>query len=1383
MFPFGKRSVLRLAVELLLVCVLPVLGFAAGGSSADGNYSSMDAAALYLTASQIAAPSGADVIFLEDQERVSFDLEGKTVRTRYYLYKVLTQKGVADWSSITAGWEPWHEERPVLRARVITPDLVVHTLDTNTITDAPGKVEEDNMFDDRRVLRAPLPAIAPGALVEEELVSKESAPFLGGGTVDRFFFTWSVPIEHTRLILDAPSALPLRYDLRLLPNLNPLRTEADGRLRIVFENGHTDAVEDLDPDLPSDFPAYASVAYSTGVSWQHLAESYARIVDQQLATSDLKSLVSQTVAAHASRDQKISAILQYLDREVRFTGVEFGEAAVIPRPPNETLNRKYGDCKDKASLLVAMLRTANIPAYLALLNVGSRADVHVDLPGLGAFDHAIVFVPGSPDLWIDATDDYARLGELPDGDQGRLALIARRDSTSLTLTPVASSGENTVVEKREIILAENGPARIIETSLPQGSTESSYRRFYTDKESKKVRDGLTDYMKTQYLAEKLDRMDRSDPHDLSRPFELVLESDRAKRGGTDLDNAAAAIRLESIFSRLPAELRQRDQEEDKKVDKDSGQTPKKARTADYQLPQAFVTEWRYAITPPLGFRPKPLPQNVALSLGPAKLTEQFATGKDGTVQATIRFDTVKRRMSVAEGKELRDKLVQLLDAAPILIYFEPIGQALLAQGQVREALKSYRDLIALHPQEAVHHLQLAQAFLVAGLGEAARAEARTAVKLESNSALAEKTLAEILEYDSVGRKLRPGSDYAGAEAAYRAAIALDPGDKANIANLAVLLEYNRWGLRYGPGSRLKDALVEYRKLTTVEINEFEMRNNIPFALFYDGQFAEAQKSAEAVNPPPVSLLVACEAALNGSAAALTEARKRTGQDEEFKQVAKHAGDLLINLRRYSLGADLDEAGESGDGAATTAAFVSLYRKIVPFEQIKFSDDPAGIALRFEVLVSDPGLTIDQLHSVTSRNGSRILATTEALAELIADAKSTISQKARNDKFAEVGLDLSLARAQPKVQGNDATGYKVTLWPSASYKSVRYIVKEEGHYKILGTSQHRSAVALEVLDRVEANDLAGARVLLDWLREDTHVASGDDPLAGSAFPRLWTKGKLADAATIRIAAASLLAQNKITAPVATPILESAAKSATSEIQKGYIEIALIACYFSTDDYAKILPAFTNLATLYPESDTLFSGESFDLRALGRFDEANALAEQRLKTISADLLALRELAQNAQQQGDYGKARAAWLKIIDNGQAEPQDLNGSAWNALFTGKTGAADLETAIRAAQLSDKSPNVLHTLGCVYAEVGKTKESREVLVQAMDALDLDEPDDNYWYAFGRIAEQYGERAIAVADYSRVAKPKYALTIPSSSYRLAQMHLQAMQAEKGAITQR
>ena len=104
--------------------------------------------------------------------------------------------------------------------------------------------------------------------------------------------------------------------------------------------------------------------------------------------------------------------------------------------------------------MVAMLRVAGIPAYVALLNAGVRLDVPAELPGIGLFDHAIVYAPGTPDLWIDATDEYARLGQLPIADQGRLALVARPETTTLVRIPEASSQDNVLLEQREVDLSE-----------------------------------------------------------------------------------------------------------------------------------------------------------------------------------------------------------------------------------------------------------------------------------------------------------------------------------------------------------------------------------------------------------------------------------------------------------------------------------------------------------------------------------------------------------------------------------------------------------------------------------------------------------------------------------------------------------------------------------------------------------------------------------------------------------------------------------------------------------------------------------------------------------------------------------------------------------------
>ncbi|HUI39235.1 MAG TPA: tetratricopeptide repeat protein, partial [Candidatus Nitrosotalea sp.] len=799
--------------------------------------------------------------------------------------------------------------------------------------------------------------------------------------------------------------------------------------------------------------------------------------------------------------------------------------------------------------------------------------------------------------------------------------------------------------------------------------------------------------------------------------------------------------------------------------------------ADYQIAEPFVTEWQYTVFPPAGFQPKPLPKTNKRMLGPAELSEEYSADADGIVHARFQFRLEKRRLSVAEGAVMRDAVVQLREGQAVVLYFEPRGVALIHDGRVREALASYRQLIGQHPAEAVHHLRLANALLQAGMGEGARAEARAAVKLEPKSALAQNTLAQILQFDLVGRRLRPGSDYAGAEAAYRAAAALDTTDKSIPANLAILMEYDNWGLRYGPGAKLKDSISEYRGLSKQEMADYGLPNNLAFTEFYAGEFAEAKKDAEALNPVPLNLLIASIAGLEGAQAGLAEARKRSAGDEQFKEVVRSAGYMLVNLRKYPVAADLLDAGASGNNASKTAADAATYRMTTPHEKLAMADDPSGAALRLTLLEDDPNLTLAEMRPIASRNGQSAYCQQEVVDALAKQQMDIVRSKARDGEFAVVGVDVSLTRAQPSAQGTDATGYKVTLWPRASYKKSVYVVKEDGAYKVVGDSQMLNGIGLEILDRLAAHDLAGATTLLDWLREDVHLETGDDPLPRSAFPALWTRGRQSDENAMRIAAASLLVPAKSTAARGVELLESLKSKSVTDADITGEGLALIVGYHNLEDYAKAYAVGSELAQKYPESQRLFLLREYDLNSLGRSDEADRLADERLKRLPGDVYAMREKEWLAADRGDYALAHTLARQTVALETAEASDLNSVAWLALFTGKVEISDLDAGLKGAELSHNASYALHTLGCVYAEVGKTREAREVLLQAMDDLNLDAPNDNYWYAFGRIAEQYGEYATAIADYEHIGKPKYRVELGESSYLLAQARLKELRSRK------
>jgi transglutaminase-like putative cysteine protease len=1341
---------------------------------------SLDARTLHAAASAVAAPENASAAVLEDDEIYSFDEQGRSVHTAYVIYKVLTSKGAEGWDSASVYWEPWHQARPRIQVRVIAPDFSVHVLDQKQITEAPAHDGDYKSYSDAKTLRAPFPAIAPGVVVEEEFITTETVPFFAAGRTGRVYFgRQQVPVAHSMAVIDAPASINLRTSALNLEDVKPQRTEAAGRVTVVYEKGRLDGFDPSESNLPPDVSHFPIVAFSTGVSWQAMAREYSRIVDEHANQASVQSIVDGLVADKTSIAEKEAAIIEWVDREIRYTGIEFDEGAIVPHDPVEVLNHKYGDCKDKATLLVTMLRAAGIPAYVALLNAGSRLDVPTDLPGMGLFDHAIAYVPGkpglAPDLWIDATDPWARLGQLPASDQGRHALIARPETTALTLTPESSSKDNVLLEMRTFTLAENGPASIVEVTRPSGVFEGEFRSYYADKPDKDTREGLSNYVKSQYISEKLTKVDRTDPADLSKQFELTLGCEKAKRGYTDLASAVAAIRVESIFQNLPAELQRKDDADDKT--KDDADKSRKPRTADWQLDQSYTMEWRYRIVPPQGFVAKPLPKDTKIPIGPALLTEEFSTDKDGAVLAHLTFDSVKRRYTAAEATVLRNKVADFASGPALLISFEPQAEVLLRDGKVKEALAAYRSLVALHPSEAVHHLQVAKVLLDAGMGEAARAEAQQAVKLEPDSALAEKTLAQILKQDLVGRSLRAGSDMDGAAAAYRAAVKLDPDDNGTQADLAILLEYDAVGRRYSGAAKMKDAIAEYRKLGTDKLRELGLANNLAFAEFYGGDYAAALKDAQDLNPQPRALMAACTAMLQNSQAGLAEANKLSSDDNGYKETARLAGEMLMNIRQYRAAADFLQAGAAGDSAAQTMGLANLLRGARRHEDLQFADTPQDFVKHIFLLSMSPDLTEAQLMALGSRNAVITLKKDdpEELKKALETGKKLNMQLARQDSSLDVTLDILLQAFDANVEGSDTTGYRVKVQIPGENTSTFYVVKEDGKYKLLDTGEKPNAVALEILDRIKSGELQSAKTLLDWLREDQHLEGGDDPLGGPVFPRFWIKGQAADTNKMKLAAAALMVGTKPTARDGIAILEAARKDATTEREKTNIALALSQGYALENNYAALYAISSELVKQVPESRRAFLDAEWALAGLHRYDEAVALADERLKLLENDPDAFEAKMRIDIDRGDYVTARGWTQKLIDLGKGSAELLNSRAWFALFTPKVDQDDIATAIKATQMSKDNPHILHTLACLDAVAGQPKAARELLVRSMDELNLEEPNDDYWYAFGLIAEQYGERDIAVADYRKLKKPKEELEIPSSSYLLAQARLKALGA--------
>jgi predicted Zn-dependent protease len=170
-------------------------------------------------------------------------------------------------------------------------------------------------------------------------------------------------------------------------------------------------------------------------------------------------------------------------------------------------------------------------------------------------------------------------------------------------------------------------------------------------------------------------------------------------------------------------------------------------------------------------------------------------------------------------------------------------------------------------------------------------------------------------------------------------------------------------------------------------------------------------------------------------------------------------------------------------------------------------------------------------------------------------------------------------------------------------------------------------------------------------------------------------------------------------------------------------------------------------------------------------------ERLARNPEDHAALSAEAGIAMRNGEAEKCIEIGKKIIAAGSSTAPDWNNTAWAYLMANRVTPEAIDFAQKGVYATQSSAfGTLHTLAALYAEVGKTTEAREVILQAMDVAGQDEPEDNSWYVFGRIDEQYGITSDAAAAYGRVTKPVTDDGLPATVWALAQRRLVALKSD-------
>jgi transglutaminase-like putative cysteine protease len=275
------------------------------------------------------------------------------------------------------------------------------------------------------------------------------------------------PTKQLTLIYDLPSTLPLKVD-----NLGFKAADTaqhDGRTVYRW-----DYVEAANPRLEDGAVSYwdfgRHLLVSTFADYATLARAYDRTAAPAAAPSPrVEAKARELVQGLSDPRAKAYAIDNWVRKNIRYVAVYIGNGGVVPHAAEIVMDNRYGDCKDHATLMEAMLRAVGIESTPVLINAGNAYKLAA-VASPYTLDHAITYVP-SLDLYLDSTAASIAPGYLPTSELDKDVILTR--SATIGHTPRAQPGQ--VRNRFAVQIAADGSARFEFTRDQQGWKEEVER--------------------------------------------------------------------------------------------------------------------------------------------------------------------------------------------------------------------------------------------------------------------------------------------------------------------------------------------------------------------------------------------------------------------------------------------------------------------------------------------------------------------------------------------------------------------------------------------------------------------------------------------------------------------------------------------------------------------------------------------------------------------------------------------------------------------------------------------------------------------------------------------------------------------------------------------
>ena len=439
----------------------------------------------------------ADIVIMEDRAHTVYEADGTDVTCNDEWVKILTEKGRRACAMLSLDVSLRYGDAAIEQVEIAGTNGVVRSIDfARTLKMATDNSSTAaNIYDSLdKTLSCAVPGLAVGEMRHVRYCRRTLKPRMKGTWADRQLFEYTSPIIHGVYSVDQPDARPVRHATVRHPQGNtvtrlPDRPVGPGRTRLAWEARDVPQVF-TEPAMPPLSTEVQALRLSTAEDWPTVSRWYWRLCEPHLAASSpaLTNKVAALVAVAKTPQERIRALFRFVSQEIRYMGITTATEAPGYEPHDVCLTfaNRYGVCRDKAALLVEMLRLAGLDARPVLIRVGAKMDPEIPSP---YFNHAIVAVkePGAADWTLmDPTDEAAR-DLLPAYLSDCSYLVASPEGEPLRLSPVRPVAENMLTVDSHGTLEPDGSALLTTRFSFGGINDTAFRHLFVRQTDEKRR--------------------------------------------------------------------------------------------------------------------------------------------------------------------------------------------------------------------------------------------------------------------------------------------------------------------------------------------------------------------------------------------------------------------------------------------------------------------------------------------------------------------------------------------------------------------------------------------------------------------------------------------------------------------------------------------------------------------------------------------------------------------------------------------------------------------------------------------------------------------------------------------------------------------------------